>query len=156
MPSYNKVLLMGHLTRTPESKVLPNGTELCEFGLASNRKFGEREEVLFIDCTAFGKTANVIQEHFTKGKPIFLEGRLRMDSWEDRNGGGKRTKISVVVDNFQFIGGKSDGGGGDNDEPQQQSRPSAFRQQQSDRRAKAPPQPPFQEEKHFGEEDIPF
>ena len=119
MASFNKVLLMGNLTRDPQLKYLPSQTAVCEFGIASNRKFrtgsGEdREEVLFVDCTAFGRQGEVINQYCTKGKPIFIEGRLKYDSWDDRNGGGKRSKLTVVVDNFQFIGGRDDapGGGG--------------------------------------------
>lgn len=112
MPSYNRVLLMGHLTRDPIQKTLPGNTALAEFGIACNRKFktagGEdKEEVLFVDCAAFGRTAEVIAQYFTKGKPIFVEGRLKLDSWQDKNGGGKRSKISVVVESFQFVGGNA-------------------------------------------------
>ncbi len=111
MQSYNKVLLMGNLTRDPQLKFLPNQMAVAEFGIACNRKFKtkageEREEVLFADCSAFGKTGELINQFFTKGKPIFVEGRLKFDSWEDKNGGGKRSKLSVAVDNFQFVGGR--------------------------------------------------
>src|SRR5687767_11879463 len=117
MASFNKVILMGNLTRDPQLKYLPSQTAVAEFGLAMNRKFrtqqGEdREEVTFVDCTAFGKTGEVINQYFTKGKPIFIEGRLKYDSWDDKQGGGKRSRITVVVDNFQFVGGRDGGGGG--------------------------------------------
>lgn len=126
MPSFNKVILMGNLTRDPQLKHLPNDLSVTEFGLAVNHKFktksGEsREDVLFVDCSAFGKTGEIIHEHLTKGKPVLVEGRLKLDSWEDKNGGGKRSKISVVVDGFQFIGGKdaqSDGDDSDEQPPQ--------------------------------------
>src|SRR3954469_23021226 len=116
MASFNKVLLMGNLTRDPQMKYLPSQTPVCEFGLATNRRFksqaGEdREEVCFVDCTAFGKQAEVINQWCTKGKPIFIEGRLKFDSWDDKNGGGKRSKLTVVVEQFQFVGGR-DGDGG--------------------------------------------
>jgi single-strand DNA-binding protein len=118
VPSFNRVLLMGNLTRDPELKFLPSQTPVTEFGLAMNRKFktaaGEaKEEVCFVDCTAFAKTAELISQYFTKGKPIFLSGRLKYDSWEDRQGGGKRSKLTVVVEEFQFIDGKREEGGGD-------------------------------------------
>jgi single-strand DNA-binding protein len=114
MPNLNKVMLMGNLTRDPQVKHLPNQTLLAEFGLACNRKYKtaegeEREETTFVDCTAFGRQAEVIQEWCTKGKPIFLEGRLKYDTWDDKNGGGKRSKLSVIVENFQFVGGREDG-----------------------------------------------
>jgi len=117
MASFNKVLLMGNLTRDPQLKYLPNQTAVAEFGIAMNRKFkaasGEdREEVTFVDITAFGKTGEVINQYFTKGKPIFIEGRLKYDQWEDKNGGGKRSKLNVIVENFQFVGGRDGGTGG--------------------------------------------
>lgn len=113
MPSFNRVLLLANLTRDPAVKKLPGGTTLCEFGVATNRKFktqaGEdREEVCFVDCAAFGRTGEVIAQYATKGKPLFLEGRLKYDQWTDQQG-GKRSKVSVVVENFQFVGGR-DGG----------------------------------------------
>src|SRR4051794_10866177 len=117
MASFNKVILMGNLTRDPQLKYPPSQTAVTEFGLACNRKFktqaGEdKEEVTFVDCTAFGRTGEVINQYFTKGKPIFIEGRLKYDQWEDKQGGGKRSKITVVVENFQFVGGGDGGGGG--------------------------------------------
>src|SRR3954452_15982529 len=117
MASYNKVLLMGNLTRDPALKYLPNQTPVVDFGVACNRKFKtqsgeEREEVTFVDCSVFGRTAEVINQYCQKGKPIFIEGRLKYDQWEDKQGGGKRSKLSVHIDNFQFIGGRDGGGGG--------------------------------------------
>src|SRR3954464_1487071 len=117
MASFNKVILLGNLTRDPQLKYLPSQTPVAEFGLAVNRKFrtqaGEdREEVTFVDCAAFAKQAELINQYFTKGKPIFIEGRLKYDSWEDKQGGGKRSKLTVVVENFQFVGGRDGGQGG--------------------------------------------
>src|SRR4029078_12975239 len=120
MASFNRVLLMGNLTRDPQLKYIPgSNTAVAEFGVATNRKFrtakGEdREEVTFVDITAFGKQAEVINQYMTKGKPIFIEGRLKLVSWKDKNGGGKRSKLTVVVENFQFVGSRDggDGGGG--------------------------------------------
>src|SRR5438270_12863937 len=117
MASFNKVILLGNLTRDPQLKYLPSQTPVAEFGLAVNRKFrtqaGEdREEVTFVDCAAFAKQAELINQYFTKGQPIFIEGRLKYDSWEDKQGGGKRSKLTVVVENFQFIGGRDGGGAG--------------------------------------------
>ena len=180
MASFNKVLLMGNLTRDPQLKYLPNQTAVAEFGLACSRKFkganGEdREEVLFVDVSAFGKTGEVINQYFTKGKPIFVEGRLKYDQWEDKNGGGKRSKLSVVLDNFQFIGGKDGGvgggGGGGYDsgaqgggEYEQRSpaprsapaaRPPAARAP-SRPAPQAPVEQPFGDEPQIDESDIPF
>ena len=113
--SFNKVMLMGNLTRDPQVKQLPSNTTVVEFGLAVSRKFktaaGEdREEVAFVDCSAFGRQAETISQYCTKGKPIFVEGRLKFDSWDDKGGQGKRSKLSVVVENFQFLPSNRDGG----------------------------------------------
>ena len=118
MSSFNRVILMGNLTRDPQLKYLPSQTALVEFGVACNRTFtkdGEKvEEKTFVDCTAFGKQAEVINQHFQKGKPIHVEGRLKYDSWDDKNGGGKRSKLYVVVDGFQFVGKPSEPNQGGN------------------------------------------
>lgn len=106
---------MGNLTRDPQLRNLQSGTSLCEFGLAVNRKYSvngeQREDVCFVDCTAFGKPAEIINQYCSKGKGILVEGRLKYDQWEDKNGGGKRSKLSVVVENLQFLGGPGDGQG---------------------------------------------
>ena len=114
MANFNKVILMGNVTRDPQIKNLPNDVTIAEFGIACNRHYrtaqGEdREEVAFVDCTAFGKQAEVIHRYVQKGKPLFVEGRLRYDTWDDKLG-GKRSKLSVVVENFQFTGAR-DGSG---------------------------------------------
>jgi single-strand DNA-binding protein len=119
-------MLIGNTTRDPELRTLPSGTVVCDFGLATNRKYKtgngeEKEEVAFIDCSAFGRVAEVIAQYAPKGRSIFVEGRLHFESWEDKNG-NKRNKLSVIVENFQFVGGKkADGAGGDEyqGEPQQ-------------------------------------
>ena len=162
MASFNKVLLMGNLTRDPQLKYLPSQTAVVEFGLACNRKFrtanGEdKEEVTFVDITSFGKQAEVINQYFTKGKPIFIEGRLKYDSWEDKNGGGKRHKLTVVVENFQFIGGRDGGQGGgggrSSDGDDQRPERSAPRPGGQGRPA---PEAPFDDSQQFKDEDIPF
>lgn len=111
MSNFNRVTLIGNLTRDPQIKHLPSSTIVAEFGLAMSRRFrtqsGEdREEVCFVDCSAFGKQAEVIQAYCKKGKQIFLEGRLKYDVWDDKAGSGKRSKVSVVVENFQFLGSR--------------------------------------------------
>ncbi|MEY2715081.1 MAG: single-stranded DNA-binding protein [Planctomycetota bacterium] len=116
MPSYNKVLLMGNLTRDVQLKSLPSGQPVAEIGLAINRKFKtkdgqDREEVTYVDCECWGPRAEVIAKYFSKGKPIFVEGRLKLDSWEDKDG-QKRSKMRVVIDDFQFVEGRGGGGGG--------------------------------------------
>ena len=112
MASYNRVILMGNLTRDPELKTLPSQTVVCDFALAVNRRWkdssGEaREEVLFIDCAAFGKTGQTIQESLTKGRPIHVEGHLRLEQWEQEDG-QRRSKIRVVVEQFRFVDRKPD------------------------------------------------
>jgi len=132
MPSYNKVMLMGHLTRTPEVRYTGSGSAVASFGMAVNRKWKGKdgqdgEETLFVDCTAWGRTAEVMAEHLEKGRAVFIEGRLKLDQWDDKATGGKRSKIEVTVESFQFIGGKGEGGDaqpgravqGDNYEPPQ-------------------------------------
>src|SRR6187401_2814676 len=135
MASFNRVLLMGNLTRDPQLKYLPSQTAVVEFGIACNRKFrtanGEdKEEVTYVDITSFGKQAEVINQYFQKGKPIFIEGRLKFDSWEDKQGGGKRSKLTVVVENFQFVGGRDGGGGGGGGHPGNEEQESRAPQQQ--------------------------
>ena len=115
MANFNKVILAGNIVTDPELRVLPGSqTNVTEFRMAVNRKFktqsGEqREEAMFIDCTAFGSQADTIKKWCTKGKPILIEGRLRYDTWE--KDGQKRSKHSIVVENFQFIGSREGGGG---------------------------------------------
>src|SRR3954467_14436216 len=117
MPSLNKVLLMGNLTRDPELRVTPKGTPICQFALAINRQFkmesGEsREEVIFVDIEAWGKQGETIAKYCTKGRPLYVEGRLRLDQWEDKNTKEKRSRMKVVLEQFQFLGDSRGGGGG--------------------------------------------
>lgn len=115
MASYNKVILMGNLTRDPELRYTPSNMPICKFGLAVNRRFkdgqsGEwKEEPTFVDVTIFGARGEAFSKYHTKGKPCFIEGSLRLDTWEDKNGGGKRSKLYVVADTWEFVGA---GGGG--------------------------------------------
>ena len=112
MANYNKVILMGNLTRDPELRHSPSGTAVLKFGLAVNRKFnvqGEaREETCFVDVTAFGKQAEIIQQYVHKGDPIHIDGRLNYSSWETQDG-QKRNRLDVVLENFQLMGGRSSG-----------------------------------------------
>lgn len=117
MASYNKVLLMGNLTRDIELKYTPSNQAVANLGLAVNRRYktadGEqREETTFVDCEAWGRTAEIMNQYLAKGKPVFIEGRLKLDTWTDKDG-GKRSKHRVVVENFQFIDSKGGGGGGE-------------------------------------------
>ena len=118
MANYNKIMIMGNLTRDPELSYLPNNTPVCKIGMASNRRYrqqdGEQaEETLFIDCTAFGKQAEILNQYRRKGQPLFIEGRLKLDRWQDKEG-NNRSKHQIVIENFQFIESRAsnDGGGG--------------------------------------------
>ena len=124
MPSFNKVILMGNFTRDPELRYLPNNTAVCDMGLAVNDRFQNKatdqweDRPNFVDCTAFGRTAENISKFFAKGRPIFIEGKLRFEQWEDRQSGQKRSKLKVVVDTWQFVDSKDNaGGGGDGGRP---------------------------------------
>jgi single-strand DNA-binding protein len=153
MPNLNKVMLMGNLTRDPEVKFTPKGTALANFGIAVNRTYmptdgGEkREEVTFIDIEAWGRTAEVIGEYFKKGRPIYIEGRLKLDQWDDKQTGKKMSKLRVVAESFEFLGSR-EGGGAPGGEPQ--SAPPA-------RRApSAPPRPPADPDLDVQADDVPF
>ena len=125
--NFNKVFLAGNITRDVTLKHLSGGGVVAEFGMACNRKWkapsGEdREEVCFVDCSAFAKTGELINQYFAKGKPIFVEGRLKLDQWDDKQTGTKRSKISVVVDLFQFVGSPREADGQDAPPPTERPR----------------------------------
>jgi single-strand DNA-binding protein len=117
MASLNKVMIIGNLTRDPEVRFTPKGTAVCDMALAVNRRYvndaGERqEEVTYLDIVLWGKQAELAGQYLTKGNPLFVEGRLQMDTWEDKATGQKRSKIRIICENMQFLGGKASGGGG--------------------------------------------
>ncbi|MBC8309153.1 MAG: single-stranded DNA-binding protein [Phycisphaerales bacterium] len=110
MATYNKVLIMGNLTRDPELKQTPSNQSVAQIGIAMNRKFKDREgtmreETTFVDCEAWGRTAEVMSQYLSKGKPVFVEGRLKLDQWQDKDG-NNRSKLKVVIESFQFIDSK--------------------------------------------------
>jgi len=116
MASFNKVLLIGNLTRDPEVRATPKGTTVCSFSLAMNRRYrtegGEdRDETTFVDIESYGKQAELIGKYLSKGRPLMVEGRLKLDSWEKN--GEKRSRLKVVMENFQFMGGRDDNSGSD-------------------------------------------
>jgi single-strand DNA-binding protein len=123
----NEVRIAGRLTRDPELRVTPKGTSICQFGVAINRKIpgrdgGQaREEVTYIDSEAWGKTGEAIAKFLTKGKEIYIAGRLQTDTWEDKTSGQKRSKTKVVCENFQFVGGAKQG----DETPARSERPPA-------------------------------
>ncbi|MCP4452280.1 MAG: single-stranded DNA-binding protein [Planctomycetes bacterium] len=116
MASYNKVMLIGNLTRDPQLSYTPSQTAVVDFGLATNRKWtaqdgSQREDTCFVDCRAFGKQAETINKYLSKGRSVFVEGRLTFDSWNAQDG-TKRSKHRITVENFQFLGGGGGGGQG--------------------------------------------
>jgi single-strand DNA-binding protein len=159
MPNLNKVMLMGNITRDPEVKYTPKGSAIASFGIAINRKFtpegGEaREEVTFVDITAFGKQAETVGEYLKKGKPVFIEGRLKLDQWDDKQTGQKRSKMTVVMEGFQFLGSR---GGKDDDRAPGPDRPTG---QPAGRSTRPPPasapRPPADPDLDAEPSDIPF
>jgi single-strand DNA-binding protein len=155
MANLNKVMLIGNLTRDPELRYTPKGTAVAEIGLAINRVWnneqGQRqEETTFVDVTLWARQAELAQQYLTKGNPVYIEGRLTLDTWDDKTTGQKRSKLKVIGENLQFLptankaGGGAPQGGGSSPRPaQQRSGPPQG--------ASAAPQDDFQEE-----DDIPF
>ena len=146
MASFNKVILMGNLTRDPELRYTPKGTAVAKLGLAVNRSWRnaegqQQDETTFVDVDAFGKQAETLGQYMQKGRPILIEGRLKLDQWEDKNTGQNRSKLGVILEKFSFVGG---GGQNSNNTPPSQ--------------ATAPPPtsevPPFEDGP--SDDDVPF
>jgi single-strand DNA-binding protein len=124
MASFNKVILLGNLTRDPEVRYTPKGSAVCDLGLAVNRAYtldnGEkREEVTFVDVVLWARLAEIAGEYLKKGRPVFIEGRLQLDTWDDKTSGQKRSKLRVIGETMQLLGsrpGGAGGGGGEGDE----------------------------------------
>ena len=166
--SYNRVILMGHLTRDPQLGTLPSGTAVCELGLAANRRWRDRdgvthEDVLFVDCTAYGKVAETLGRYLKKGRPVHVEGHLKLDRWEQA--GQHRSKVRVVIEQFRFVDpppGERANGGGERapenppgDAPGQGSAPA--KRATRGRRRPAPPRPPVAAPVAAnGDDDVPF
>src|ERR1051326_1775340 len=126
MANFNKVILAGNLTRDPELRYTPKGTAIAQLGMAVNRYWTDeqgqkKEETLFVDLEAWGRTAETSGKYLTKGSPVLIEGRLRLDSWEDKETKQKRSKLKIVVETMQFLSsprnaevgtGEGEGGGG--------------------------------------------
>ncbi len=117
MANLNKVMLIGNLTRDPEVRYTPKGTAVAEIGVAVNRRFtaengDKREETTFVDVTLWGRTAELAGEYLRKGRSVYIEGRLQLDSWDDKQTGQKRSKLRVVCEEMQFLGGREGGAGG--------------------------------------------
>jgi len=154
MASFNKVILMGNVTRDPELRYTPKGMAIAKFGLAVNRVWrneaGEsKEEVTFVDIDAFGKQAETLGQYIKKGRALLVEGRLKLDQWDDKQSGQKRSKLGVILETFQFVGsapGRGDGPGGG--EPVRQAASTAA--------ASAPIASPEAEGPPPEEDDVPF
>lgn len=117
MASYNKVILVGNLTRDPQVRYTTGGTAVAEIGLAVSRQWFDkqtnqkREETTFVDVTLWGRQAEVAGEYLAKGRPVLIEGRLQLDTWDDKETGQKRSKLRVVGETMQMLGSRQDGGG---------------------------------------------
>lgn len=162
MPSFNKVILAGNLTRDPELRYTPKGTAVAKIALAINRTWKDesgqqKEEVTFVDVDAFGRQAEVISQYLKKGRPILVEGRLKLDQWDDKQTNQKRSRLGVVLESFQFLdsGGTREGGGGGFSNPgaapQSQSRPAP-----ANRPAASPPPASEDSMPPDAEDDVPF
>jgi single-strand DNA-binding protein len=158
MASVNKVILIGNVTRDPEVKFTPKGTAVTDIGLAVNRTYtldsGEkREEATFVDVAFWGRQAETIGEYVKKGRSIYVEGRLQLDTWDDKQTGQKRSKLRVVGENFQFLGARPGGSGsgeGEGHYEPREARESRPAQRPQPQRPSAPP-PSDQPD-----DDIPF
>ena len=163
MPSLNKVLLMGNLTRDPEVRTFASGTAVCNFGMAINRNFTDREgnrreETTFVDVESFGKQAETISRYMKKGSGIFIEGRLKLDQWE--KDGQKRSKLRITLENFQFVGG-SDGAIGSGTEeasssPVSKPASDSPNAQPQDTPAPSPSKDTETQAENIEEDDVPF
>lgn len=163
MASLNKVLLIGNLTRDPEVRYTPKGSAVCDLGLAVNRVYttesGERrEEVTYVDVETWGRTAENAGQYLSKGRPVFVEGRLRMETWDDKQTGQKRTRMKVVADTLQFLGSPRDGSQG---APREQAADRPPRGQQPGRHGSSRETPPPHDdfgspESDIQDDDIPF
>ena len=155
MPNLNKVMLMGNLTRDPELRYTPSNMAVANLSLAVNRVWynkqtnEKQEEVTFVDVDVFGRQAEVIAKYMSKGRPILVEGRLKLDSWESKEG-DKRSKLKVVLENFQFVGSRGDSGGdsGGGSSSHEDSAPPPRAAQRGNASAASPAS--------VDEEDVPF
>lgn len=146
MASFNKVILVGNLTRDVETRFLAGGTAVAELGMAVNRTWKDKngdkkEEVTFVDVTLWGKVAEIAGQYLAKGRQVLIEGRLQLDQWEDKESGQKRSKLKVIGENMTMLGSKGDGGGGGS------SRSSSYGEESQEPAAKP---------SAMADEDVPF
>jgi len=164
MASFNKVILLGNLTRDPELKYTPKGTAVAQIGLAVNRVYsneqGEKvEEVTFVDVDLFGRTAEIANEYLRKGRPVLIEGRLKLDSWDDKQTGQKRSRLKIIGEAMQLLGGRDNAGGGGGGGGGDEYREGGGGRSSSappPRRPNAPPQKARDPDLDQPEDDIPF
>ena len=157
MANLNRVFLMGNLTRDVELRSTNSGQQVARIGIAINRRWtgqdGQmREEVTYVDCEAWGKTAETMAKYLAKGRPVFIEGRLKLDQWQDKESGQNRSKMGVVIESFQFIDSKpggGGGGGGGGGEAGGYSRPAPRASQPAPQHTQSHDEPPIND-------DIPF
>jgi single-strand DNA-binding protein len=154
MPNLNKLMLIGNLTRDPEVKYTPKGTAVAQIGLAVNRVWsndaGEKqEETTFVDIELWGRQAEIAGEYLRKGRPVFIEGRLKLDSWDDKQTGQKRSKMKVVGEQLQLLGSREGAGGGAETAENRPARPPG-------KAAPPPARAPADPDLDAGEDDIPF
>jgi single-strand DNA-binding protein len=152
MASFNKVILLGNLTRDPEIRYTPKGSAVCDLGIAVNRQYtldnGERrEEVTYVDVVLWARLAEIAAEYLKKGRPVFIEGRLQLDTWDDKQSGQKRSKLRVIGETMQMLGSRGGGGGapaeaGDDERPARATTP--------------PPKPAAAASAGPDEDEIPF
>ena len=156
MASFNKVILMGNLTRDPELRYTPKGTAIAKIGLAVNRVWtneaGEKkEDVTFVDVDVFGRTAENVGQYMRKGRPILIEGRLKLDQWDDKQTGQKKSKLGVVAETVQFLGSAPGAGGGEGG-----GAPAAPRPARPAPAASAPAAEPVEGDGPPESDDVPF
>jgi single-strand DNA-binding protein len=153
MASYNKVILVGNLTRDPELRYTPKGLAIAKLALAVNRVWkneaGEsKEEVTFIDIDAFGRQAETLAQYMKKGSPLMVDGRLKLDQWDDKQTGQKRSRLGVVLEGFQFLGGGKSGGGDNSAGEAPARKPAASAAPKPESNSDEPPMPE--------DDDVPF
>ncbi len=156
MASFNKVILLGNLTRDPEVRYTPKGSAVCDLGLAVNRQYSldngeKREEVTYVDVVLWARLAEIAGEYLKKGRPVFIEGRLQLDTWDDKQSGQKRSKLRVVGETMQLLGSRPAASGGDAEEGM--SSGNAGRSASGSRAGAPPPKSPASEP---DDDDIPF
>ncbi len=162
MASFNKVILLGNLTRDPEVRYTPKGSAVCDLGLAVNRQYSldngeKREEVTYVDVVLWARLAEIAGEYLKKGRPVFIEGRLQLDSWDDKQSGQKRTKLRVVGETMQLLGSRPGAGGGtgaEMEEGMSSGGAGSARSSSSSGRPTAPPPRPAASEPD--DDEIPF